>query len=537
MIQVDQVPSQQEENLGTEQETVPESQEIKEYSSPAFNAFKEAFGALAHVEEKLKCSLEFMRDSLSQKGVPRFKDFWEAKKWCLPLFKEKINPNFKNESWTLYTELVQDAKRRKEMLEEQSKFSIEQIELALAGLRNDIEAEESMIDKSPQLVFLEGSAQLTDHISVYNKKQGRLSFYNVLATKLKQLREEVIRTEMRSRHKSRLLKDISSIGDCFIPQRKILMKEIGDLFLEDCQAFVQECFDLENKKLKVKDRTPHLLREEIKVFQDAAKKLTLSSFVFSSSREKLTECWEIVKTADKEKKKEFFDKKLAFEEESKKAASLIEQMVLSLNETPPASKGDLEEKRVSLFNQIDALNLPVFEKKNLKTKAREALEPLAKPFVQQELEHQEKQKLKEETRKQQIEDLKTAITKKLQQKATTFEDLESFYQEVKSKSESFKMTTVEQAYLEEMKKDLYEALLLAKEATLSEDDEEGWQALFDEWKQLKEILQAKVETYRKERGLSGFDFEKAMLFKELADGEKARLDRAVEKVSDLEDRF
>ena len=86
----------------------------KEQFSSLFLAFNDKLLDQIPPEEKLESCIKFMKDSLSQKGVPRFKDFWDAKGVCLKLFKEKIPQSVKEVFWSSYLELALEAKRLKD---------------------------------------------------------------------------------------------------------------------------------------------------------------------------------------------------------------------------------------------------------------------------------------------------------------------------------------------------------------------------------------------------------------------------------------
>ena len=68
--------------------------------------------------------------SAPQPQSPHFKDFWEARRLCLPLFKENMNPKSRSLLWAEYIEISAEARKLKEILDEQSPFAVEQIELA-----------------------------------------------------------------------------------------------------------------------------------------------------------------------------------------------------------------------------------------------------------------------------------------------------------------------------------------------------------------------------------------------------------------------
>ena len=56
---------------------------------------------------------QFTRIALSQPGMPRFKDFWEGRRLCLPLFKENLTPKVRSQLWAEYIELSSEARRFK----------------------------------------------------------------------------------------------------------------------------------------------------------------------------------------------------------------------------------------------------------------------------------------------------------------------------------------------------------------------------------------------------------------------------------------
>ena len=57
-----------------------------------FEQFLQALRAANEPERKLDIAIQFMQERLAQTGVPHFKEFWDARRICLDLFKENINP-------------------------------------------------------------------------------------------------------------------------------------------------------------------------------------------------------------------------------------------------------------------------------------------------------------------------------------------------------------------------------------------------------------------------------------------------------------
>src|SRR5688572_21562172 len=116
--------------------SVPEEQSK---ASASFCAFSQTLDGFATEEEKISYGLQFMREAISQEGNPRFRDFWEARRVMLSHFKEYLNPAIRSKLWNEYVELTVEARRLKEIFEEQSAFSVEQIDLAIQSIVADLE--------------------------------------------------------------------------------------------------------------------------------------------------------------------------------------------------------------------------------------------------------------------------------------------------------------------------------------------------------------------------------------------------------------
>ena len=91
------------------------------------------------VDEKVALSLKFMKGALSDGKRAQFKDFWRLKKICLDLFKQDMHPTKRALLWNDYTKLLGEAHGLQKILEEQTNFHIDQLELAIEGLEKEIE--------------------------------------------------------------------------------------------------------------------------------------------------------------------------------------------------------------------------------------------------------------------------------------------------------------------------------------------------------------------------------------------------------------
>src|SRR5579872_5104459 len=201
--------------------------------SPGFDLFFAQFEQMNTPEEKVRLTLDFMRFSLSQSGTPRFEDFWAARRLLLPLFKENMNPKGRSQYWLEYLELSSEGRRLKEILDEQSAFAVEQIELAIAALEQDLANYNALLDQIPDISFPVSSKTFMTKKEMYNTLQRELYLLNTLASRINGLRKEVIKTGMKVRQKNQLFEKLSVCGDRIFPRRKELIKLISDAFTAD----------------------------------------------------------------------------------------------------------------------------------------------------------------------------------------------------------------------------------------------------------------------------------------------------------------
>ena len=485
--------------------------------SPAAALLSETLNHEPLVEEKLKKTISFMKEAISQEGVPRFKDFWDAKGLCLPLFKEKLPQAIKEIYWKQYTDLALEAKRLKEILEEQSSFASEQIELAIKGLSHDVEC------------FL--SSSTASESASFKDKQTQVDALLAFTTRLKGLREEVAKTEMRLRHKNRLFKEISELGDKFVPQKNELIKRVSAEFLHEIELFCQKEFDLEQKKMIQAQSKVYDVREKIKHYQELAKALSLPSSVFTKTRTLLTTAWDIVKNEEKERKKLFLEKK---EQEAKMLDESLADIDQKLS-VPFSSKEELQSVKQQLLSAVEALPLRYQEKKPLKALIYEKIEEKLIPFKEVENQKEEKLRLELKEKKEKALEFKTTIEtlifsdSSLEKLKTA---LDGFVEEVAK----LKVDVKQRPFFDELHKKLFEAIL-NKEQELLKNDDQSLSLLYAKWTEFKNDTKVQLELYRKQVSLSGFDFEKAMLFNDLATIQKERYERCLKKLESLSEQM
>jgi hypothetical protein len=494
----------------------------KEQFSSLFLAFNDKLLDQIPPEEKLESCIKFMKDSLSQKGVPRFKDFWDAKGVCLKLFKEKIPQSVKEVFWSSYLELALEAKRLKDLLESQSNFALEQIDLALISLKRDLE----QLSLPQQQMSFERLLEF----------QKPIEFYITLTTRLKGLREEILKTEMRIKNKNRLLKEISELGDQFIPRKKEWIKQMSALFLEEVEKFSKESFNQEKKEIHSKENSAQDLRNKIKEFQELAKKLALSSHAFSKSREILSCCWEILKNVDKEKKRAYQQKRAEQESANSLLEQGINQFLKSFDQVQQVQPKEAFDGARALFSQIESSSIGFLEKKAQKGKVKEAIAKVLEPYYLNEKKAQAQKIEKELQLKNEFLDFKEQLLELVRSASTYSQDKICEGKKVcEERKKALKLSEKQSHDVLELEKLIEEALLEKRFLDLKSKDAIFSKSLLCDLEKFKEASKDKVEAYRKEKSLSGFDFEKAMIFSELADQEKGRLDRVTQRIEELED--
>ncbi|MFY9715395.1 MAG: hypothetical protein WAJ84_02175, partial [Candidatus Rhabdochlamydia sp.] len=290
--------------------------------------FLEQFHGEINSEKKIRLNLEFMRQALSQGSSPRFKDFWEVRKLCLSLFKEDMPVSIRADLWNSYIELASEAKQLKEIVDQQSAFAVEQIELAIQALEKDVADMNVVLELIADIVLPEECFSLQKNREFYTVIQRELQLLNALAVKINSLRKELLKTEMRIRIKNKLLERLSVCGNQVFPRRKELIKQISEQFSQDVEYFVYSQF----REGEMKQLPGYVLREEIKYLQQIAKVLTLNTHVFSETRVKLSTCWDEIKNYEKERKKETQEKKLLFKQGFDLIAEKIQVFAASIHE-------------------------------------------------------------------------------------------------------------------------------------------------------------------------------------------------------------
>ncbi len=501
---------------------------------PTPSEFSEKMNRFPTPEEKISFGLAFMRESISQEGSPRFREFWESRQLVLPLFKENLNPAIRSKLWGEYVELTIEARRLKEILEEQSAFAMEQIDLAIQAIEGDLSNFETLLSQVREIFFPEACETIQQKGEVYNQVQRELNLLNTLASRLNSLRKEIIKTDMRIRFKTKFFKRISGLGDQIFPKRKELIERVSSEFEKDIEHFVASYF----QDGETINGPYYALREEIKALQGMAKVLTLNSSVFNRTRLLLSECWDKIKILEKEHKKVIHERRQASSAVSQEIYIKIEELKtrsaeLTLRDLDREIDGIVREMRMRILDRDDVRAL------------RDELAKLRAPHVAateqkaRELEEAEREKLR--LKKEKVVSIKDRVNQ-LSKDAHELDlnGLVSQFEELSGDIEKLDASKMEKQQLERQLRPLKDLLAEKKEQALlnlSEDDKktlENLRLVLLQKKERRQEIKNHIETYRKALGSSNLDFEKAMMYSELVEQEKELLEKANAGIEEIE---
>lgn len=513
--------------------------EAKESNNTQLDVFLQTFEVELDLDKKLHSAIDFMEAALGQGNTPNFRNFWEVRRLSLPLFKENISAQLRSQLWSKYIELSKEARRLKDILDEQSAFAVEQIEIAIQALEKDIEDFDAYTKKSlgtEELVF---PVALREQRAFYQDLQHQLNLLNTQASRINALRKELLKTEMRVRHKNKFFQRLSAAGDKVFPHRKDLIKQMSDHFIQDVEQFIQGQF----ADQLARESSLYILREEIKSLQGLAKTLTLNTSAFTQTRMRLSECWDQIKVKEKERKKERAQQRVVFRQNAEAIHQQI-QMFKEGIEQGEISLADAPKKLDEITQAMRRTELGREELKALREELQEARKPIQERFKAQEEERQNQEQELVRQKREKYLSLKEQAEKLVNQ--PELYEAEEIVQErdaLASRMQETNLSKNEKIELERILKPLRDIILEKKEQALlalSEDDRQALQHLKDVLKQRKDRRQEvknQLETLRKGAGSSSLDFEKAMNYQIQIDEEKDRLERANQAIKEIEKKL
>jgi len=489
-------------------------------------------------ERKLQIAIHFMETALSQSGSPHFKSFWQVRTICLLLFKENISPSVRASLWNQYTELSKEARRLKEILDEQSAFAVEQIEMAIQALESDIEKTENTRENPPTFQLPIACKALEEHVAFYQKAQQELDLLNNQASRINGLRKELIKTEMKVRQKNKFFQRLSLAGDRVFPRRKDLIKEVSQTFGSDVDAFIAQNFSEES----VSDSL-FILREEIKALQATAKVLTLNTQSFTYTRTRLSESWDKLKQLEKERKKERAHQKVLFKENTDAVLKLIEEFSQAV-QAKALSNEDGNKKVDEIVRFMRNVELGRDELKLLRDRLSEARKLFSDQVHSEERERQSQENERQLAKKQKMLDLKQSVDALLlAAEQYGLDQLITERDALLEKINASSLVKSEKQELERLLKSLRDVISDKKEQalmSLSDDDRQALQQLREvlvQRKERRQEIKKQLELLRKSSGNSGFDFEQAMVYNAQLNEEKERLEKITQGIEEVEEKI
>jgi len=507
------------------------------HSSNDLEHLSDEISEMKNPAEKLKKTIELMEYSISQKGQPDFKTFWNARESCLALFKEDIPPPVRSGYWQRYRELTQQARSLKEHFEEESSFALEQIEKAIEAIENEMRDLETHVEEAELIDFPQLFPPVKANRDLYLGLQKEINFLNAYASRINALRKEVVSTKMRIRKKNRFFERLSELGNQVFPKRKELIEELSNQFAGDIDLYVGQRFGQLSS-----DRSPHVYREEIKALQAAAKMLSLNGKSFSETRKKLSDCWEKIKEIDKQRKKEYDAKKETFQ----KNAQEISEKISNYKDEYSAegfSVSEAKKKLDEIQKAMKEAELGRDEVKQLRSELTEAKQPLIDLQKEEEKKRRQIQLEKEEQRQSSIHQVEEKIS-----------ELNRDYSEMKGdvlweSIESLKTAIDELQLTANEKEERLRSIVHLEDAAVEKKESE--EVLPKDPSELKDVLQKrlqfkqerrnvvkdKLEEYRKACGSSGLDFEQSLYYNQQLTIEKERLEKISNDIKSIEEQL
>ncbi len=500
--------------------------------------FLDGIQTIKGVEEKLKACIDYMQNALSQHLSPDFKGFWHVRKLCFPFFKEQLSGQVRADMWAFYVDLTKEGRRLKNLLDEESSFAATQIDLAIVALEQEVGGPKAVSLKMPkQPKALEG------RYTFYETHQQELCGLNVFASRINALRKELVKTEMRIRQKNKFFTRLSALGDVIFPRRKDLIKEISETFLRDVEEFTESHFSAHTFSEEKARRLVFFYREEIKGLQALAKMLTINTHAFTTTRQSLSECWDMLRGMEKELKKEHAHQKQKSQENKEAVLERMAQIASKFeNKEISCLEGLSELQQINQWmREVELTRGDVHELKAVLLSTRQPLE------IDRD-KHEQKVKDKEaeieQERKDRIEEFNQKLDRISSQVAEiSVEELKEGVEACRTTLNSLSITKTERQLFDRKMREIRDLVVDKEEiAVLSLSDAAREQLgtlqnMLEQRQLRRKEIKGQIEEYRRTIGGSNLDFEKAMKYNELMAVEKESLEKTDASIVEIEKKI
>ncbi|MEM8629203.1 MAG: hypothetical protein AAGF04_03950 [Chlamydiota bacterium] len=468
--------------------------------------------------EKMQFLLSHMHEALEQRDTPFFQKFWDLRGLALKTLKERLSPEVRSELWERFVFLSQEARKLQTFFEEQAKFDVEQIALAIEEMEKELENYASLLQEEE--ICLPWVEEWTGERSFYEEKQKELALLNRFFVRIGALRAELLRTAMRMKHKNTLLKRLSLVAQKVLPSRQSLMESLSARFHEDLGAFTTEYFVEDTKK------PFYVLKEKIKELQALAKNLTLTSDTFMQTRTILGAFWDEIKRKQKVHKERAAKRK--FESHQKKMEIL--EVVARLKEGSSLSSEERSKKRRDINQMLRTKEL--FKEDRQEIESALGYTEYKAPSAKQDA---------REGQKTTLFDQKILSLSESKQ-AMPFEDAYDRFEQLQRQVEKAPASYGENRRLRTLLLPLQEWI----DATLRDKVQniqkktgslESCESLLHLAQKMRRKSKQTLEDERRKKGRSGFDFQMAMHYQEQVDSEKRRLQSIDAVIETLEEQI
>lgn len=506
---------------------------MTEHKEASHNELNERLAAHALPEDKLKALMEYMEAMLSTSSSPQFKPFWDAREKCVELFKMVDNPLVRSQLWGKYSELSKEARRLKDLLDEESAFNIEQIELAIQALESELGGLDQLINEAAS-VELPNIHSIQGNYSLFEAMQRELNFLNAYASRIHALRKELIKTEMRIKVKNKFFERLSKLGDTLFPRRKALIDEVSSKFESDVRSFVEKYFKEGNNE------SPFFLKDEIKGLQGIAKILTLSTHAFKETRLVLSECWDKLKVQEKEHKKVRAEQKEHFKVNM---TQLLEKLadIKTRYANKELNNHQVGDELQAFAQEMRNTELGRDEVKHLKDEVALVREAVEASYRQEEEERTRQEKIRDQERKERVLNFKNIVLEFVDQAPSMdILKIQERQAEIQAEIASSNLNRQEKQEIEKGFKPLKEIIADKQEEkllSLSQDDREAISHLnevFQQRKLRRQEVKDKLNELRKKLGSSGLDFSIQIALNEQIQEENDRLEKLNEGIKEIE---
>lgn len=487
------------------------------------------------VEAKLTVAIAFMERAMGQKDSPDFRTFYALRKICQELFRGSVAAGLRQKLWGRYSELQDEARRLKQILDEESDFAVEQIEIAVKGLEEELRDLPKLLEQAPELPLSATVKALKETFEEYVSMQKELQLLNACAARIHSLRKELMRTPMRIGQKNRFFHRLSVAGDAVFPRRKELMGLISTRFLADVETFSKDLLAKENLSEMV-----FFLREEVKAFQHYAKLFTLNPKAFNRVRAELGACWEKLREAEKEHRKERAKLRVVSQANMQKVEAELEEAnsaftagTLTVDEGKQKVDGWISSMRTLELDR-DAFRL-------LQGKVRTFREKLLDTLRSAEELRQREQKAREQERRAALLLLREQVDRLIHGAPSfTSEALAKEYTALAAQIEQSTAQRAEKLELQRRLRPIRDAITEKKAQELlalppeTREVAQQLHALLESHLQQRNEIRTQLEEYRAQQSLSGQNFAQALTLREQVQEEKerlARLDAVIEEIA------